>query len=155
MVEATLETRTETTEPLPLAEQIQDTRKTVLLVEDWEHYRGELVGILTGLGYRVLTADNFEDAYKILKKERIDYASLDLQIPWTGNTNIKPEKITWHYGRILAREIKKMYPDAKVIGLTMESLDNLNGDYDLRLSKEDGLDKYIEFFLNNSEKYKA
>ncbi|OYT41869.1 hypothetical protein B6U80_00440 [Candidatus Pacearchaeota archaeon ex4484_26] len=146
MVEATLETRTETTEPLPLAEQIQDTRKNVLLVEDNEDYRKDLASILESLNYKVIATGNYMDALRIIKTQRIDYASLDLYINGINNSKIPLDKNLQPYGNILAREIKRRYPKAKIVGLSQEPKD-LNGDFDLKLDKWDSpFEEYQRFF---------
>jgi DNA-binding NtrC family response regulator len=58
-----------------------DPLPTVLLVEDDGILRRSLESILSGMGYRVLTAAGGEVAYAILESHPVDAALLDVRLP--------------------------------------------------------------------------
>ena len=53
----------------------------VLVVDDEKDIREGVARILTRMGYAVLTAGQGDEALKILEKERVDLAILDLKMP--------------------------------------------------------------------------
>ncbi len=54
---------------------------TILVVEDSEVTRALVVGILRGLGYRVLEADDGRVALDVLERSRVDLIVTDIQMP--------------------------------------------------------------------------
>lgn len=62
---------------------LNDTKKTILVVEDEETVRQLLKSVLMGFNYEVLTASNGQEALDIykLEKSKISLIMLDLQMP--------------------------------------------------------------------------
>ncbi|MGF1489364.1 MAG: ATP-binding protein [Prochloraceae cyanobacterium] len=62
----------------------------ILVVDDKKANRWLLVNILEPLGFKVLTAENGEDMFDVLKQEKVDLICLDLFMPKkTGFTSVK------------------------------------------------------------------
>ena len=96
------------------AENSSATCRTVLLVEDDPLVRAFALRCLRASGYRVITAENGDEALDLLKAQvRIDLLFTDIMMP----------------GRLcgwgLAREARRMFPDLPVVfasGYTAEAL---------------------------------
>ena len=57
------------------------TLKTILVAEDSEITRALVTGILRGLGYRVLEADDGQMAWEMLQEHRVHLIMTDVQMP--------------------------------------------------------------------------
>lgn len=55
--------------------------KKILVVDDEAHIRKYLTSFLEDSGYETCTAENGEEALDVLKKEKPDLVTLDLQMP--------------------------------------------------------------------------
>ena len=98
--------------------------ETILLAEDDDIVRGATVAILEYRGYRVITAENGEEAVRLFKESRIDMLLLDVIMP--GMNGVEAYRI-----------IKEISPDIRVLftsGYTAEVLDReLIQEKDVRL----------------------
>lgn len=98
--------------------------ETILLAEDDDIVRGATVAILEYRGYRVITAENGEEAVRLFKENRIDMLLLDVIMP--GMNGVEAYRI-----------IKEIAPDIRVLftsGYTAEVLDReLIQEKDVRL----------------------
>lgn len=65
-------------------------QRQILVVDDLEEHRGLLVQLLLPLGFKVLTAENGEQMFEVLERQRPDLICLDLFMPkQTGLTSAK------------------------------------------------------------------
>ncbi len=98
--------------------------ETILLAEDDDIVRGATVAILEYRGYRVITAENGEEAVRLFKESHIDMLLLDVIMP--GMNGVEAYRI-----------IKEIAPDIRVLftsGYTAEVLDReLIQEKDVRL----------------------
>ncbi|MDO9308344.1 MAG: response regulator [Deltaproteobacteria bacterium] len=98
--------------------------ETILLAEDDDIVRGATVAILEYRGYRVITAENGEEAVRLFKESRIDMLLLDVIMP--GMNGVEAYRI-----------IKEIAPEIRVLftsGYTAEVLDReLIQEKDVRL----------------------
>ena len=76
--------------------------QTILLVEDDAMVRTPLKELLDSKGYKVLEAENGQEALEIMEKEKVDLVLSDLVMPKMD-------------GAELTKIIKKRYPDTKII----------------------------------------
>ena len=60
--------------------------KTILIVDDEEHYRNDLALFLSEAGYTAHKAATIEEAKNILLNEPIDYAIIDIKLNFTTST---------------------------------------------------------------------
>ncbi|WP_312474814.1 response regulator transcription factor [Neobacillus sp.] len=81
--------------------------KTILIVDDDQYIRNLVKGILTKEGFKIIVAENGATALKIVEKELIDLAIVDVMMPVMD-------------GYLLTYNIRKMY-DIPVILLTAKS----------------------------------
>ncbi|CAH2714265.1 Heme response regulator HssR [Neobacillus rhizosphaerae] len=81
--------------------------KTILIVDDDQYIRNLVKGILTKEGFKIIAAENGATALKIVEKELIDLAIVDVMMPVMD-------------GYLLTYNIRKMY-DIPVILLTAKS----------------------------------
>jgi DNA-binding NtrC family response regulator len=89
--------------------------RTILVADDEESYRTILGDELQRAGYKIVFAADGDEAIKILGREKIDLALLDIKMPKTDGLGV-------------LRFIKKNTPATKVIVLT--------GFADLRIAME-------------------
>jgi signal transduction histidine kinase len=82
-----------------------DPQKTILLVDDETDIREVLEIALSDIGYRVLTAENGEDALSLFVRERPEIVLTDIKMPSMD-------------GIELLQRIKRENPDAEVIMIT-------------------------------------
>jgi signal transduction histidine kinase len=82
-----------------------DSAKTILVVDDEEDIRAVLQMALSDLGYRVLTAENGEDALSLFISKRPELVLTDIKMPSMD-------------GIELLQRIKRENPDAEVIMIT-------------------------------------
>lgn len=86
--------------------------ETILVVDDEPSLRRSLEKMLLRAGYVVHTASNPQEARCILQANEIDLAILDIVMPnWTG-------ELSQTAGIDLLEEVKKQYPETKMIMLT-------------------------------------
>ena len=79
-------------QPLPREKQLRykGRQRQILVVDDREENRWLLVKLLSPLGFKVLTAENGEQMFDVLARERPDLICLDLFMPnKTGFTSAK------------------------------------------------------------------
>lgn len=97
-------------------EEMPKGKETILIAEDERSVRDLAVGILMHLGYKVWEAANGEEALSLLEKngeKKPDLVLTDVIMPRMG-------------GRQLAAELKKKFPDVKIIfmsGYTGQEID--------------------------------
>jgi len=59
---------------------MEETRKTILVVDDDEHFVQSVYDLLTNEGYEVIKAYNGKDGYDLAKKEHPDLMILDVMM---------------------------------------------------------------------------
>ncbi|MBI4665100.1 MAG: response regulator [Nitrospinae bacterium] len=64
-----------------IAKDIEVEKSTILLVDDEEKILAALRRLLSHAGYEVFTATGAEEAYKILRKEKVELVISDLRMP--------------------------------------------------------------------------
>jgi signal transduction histidine kinase len=99
----------QTSEPLNRSaepESIHGGSETILVVEDHDELRAFSVGVLSDLGYRVLSASSGSEAINLVKDERIDLLFTDVVLPDGMN------------GRRVADAVAAIQPRAKVLFTT-------------------------------------
>ena len=64
-----------------MTESTATSTRTILLVDDEEHFRDRLSRALTKRDYEVLQAGNYDEALKVIKKHRPNMAVFDLRMP--------------------------------------------------------------------------
>ena len=79
--------------------------KTILLVDDEEHFRDRLARALTRREYKVLQAANYEEGIKIIKNQKPEMAVVDLRMPGPS-------------GLELVKSAMEIDPDLKIVVLT-------------------------------------
>jgi two-component system response regulator RegA len=79
--------------------------KTILLVDDEEHFRDRLARALTRREYEVLQAVNYEEGIKIIKERKPEMAVVDLRMPGPS-------------GLELVKSAMEIDPDLKIVVLT-------------------------------------
>lgn len=91
-------------ESAPMIDKADGGYETILVVEDDLAVQATVVDTLMGLGYKVLKADNAEDALRLIKKnKKIDLLFTDVVMPGALRS---PE---------LARQAKKLIPNLQVL----------------------------------------
>jgi two-component system, OmpR family, response regulator len=83
--------------------------KTILVIEDDKQYRKLLQEALQESGFTVLLAENGEEGYAVLEKQKIDLILLDLLMPKVDGT-------TFYYQ--LKNKLKKKTPIIVLTNLT-------------------------------------
>lgn len=109
-------------------------QKTVLIVDDEKGFTESLQDALDYEGLRVLTATSAEEALRVLKKERVDLATVDIMMRPGPSLELKVNhSISHRTGVILCRTIKKLFPHTDVICIsvvtdrdTIKEIENLN-----------------------------
>lgn len=79
--------------------------KSIILVDDEDHFRGRLVRAFTNRGYTVHQAENVDEALIKIKENRPEWALVDLKMPGKS-------------GLDLIREAKEFMPTLKIVVLT-------------------------------------
>ena len=87
--------------PIP-AIQAQEGTETVLIVEDQAEVRKFAAAVLKKYGYRVIPAENADDALLSCERERVDLVLTDVVMPHVS-------------GRELADRLEKLQPGIKVL----------------------------------------
>jgi PAS domain S-box-containing protein len=90
---------------LPTGELPTGRGETILLVEDQQKLREAGHGMLSSLGYRVVTAANGQEAMEILGGMHVDLVVTDVVMPEMG-------------GKALARALAETYPHLPAIAVT-------------------------------------
>jgi CheY-like chemotaxis protein len=88
--------------PVPTAIQAQEGTETVLIVEDQAEVRKFAAAVLKKYGYRVIPAENADDALLSCERERVDLVLTDVVMPHVS-------------GRELADRLEKLQPGIKVL----------------------------------------
>jgi len=109
-------------------------QKTVLIIDDEKGFTEGLQDALDYEGIRVLTATSAEEALRVLKKELVDLATVDIMMPPGRSLELKVKhSISHRTGVILCRTIKKRFPRTYVICIsvvtdrdTVKEIENLN-----------------------------
>ena len=114
-------------------------RKTVLIVDDERGFIEALHDALDYEGFRVLTATTAEEALRILKKERVDLATVDIMMP--PGRSLESQARSQRTGIVLCRTIRKLYPHIHVFCISVVS--------DTNTIKE--IEKYGIRFLRKGE----
>lgn len=66
------------------AEQIMTEQKTILVIEDDRDISATIQSVLSGAGYRVLTANNGQDGRRIIQQQKPDLVLTDMMMPRMG-----------------------------------------------------------------------
>jgi signal transduction histidine kinase len=90
----------------PEPERVHGGSETILVVEDHDDLRGFSTGVLSDLGYRVLSAASGSEAINLAEGERIDLLFTDVILPEGMN------------GRRVADAVAAIQPGAKVLFTT-------------------------------------
>ncbi len=112
-------------EAAPTSELAVGQSEQVILVEDAIELRAAIQDFLETLGYRVQTADNGEQALRLLEKDRPALLITDIVMPRMG-------------GKELLRRTRARYPDLPVIAMTGYILET-----DLQTLLDDGFDAVL------------
>jgi two-component system, response regulator RegA len=91
--------------PAPVAEEIESTTKSILLVDDSFVLRDRLAMAFEERGFRVSVAGSYDEALIVFRQSPTDLAVLDLRMPG------KP-------GMALIPELKKINPETKILILS-------------------------------------
>lgn len=92
-------------------------QKTILIIDDERAYIEALQDALEFEGYRVLTATTAEEALRIIKKERVSLATVDIMMP--PGHSLESQAKSEMTGVVLCRTIKKLYPHIKMICISV------------------------------------
>lgn len=93
-------------------------QKTVLIIDDEKGFIEALEDALIFEGYNILKAMTAEEALRILKKERIDLATVDIMMP-PGSSHLESQVASRRTGIILCRTIRKLYPNIDVFCISV------------------------------------
>ena len=128
--------------------------QNILLVDNDLMYLDPYVAYLEGEGYRVFVADTFTAARNALTNNEIDLVFTDIMMPLTSEAEekelMKESKAGYETGLVLAKWIKKNYPQVPVIGFTVR-LDEELAERFLQY----GLDLKTKFELRRGEDFVA
>ena len=124
--------------------------KRILLVEDEQSLRELMQEAFEREGYEVHSAENADEAQKILKKHRINVMFLDLKLPGTNGVE-------------LGREIRKNNPIASLFAVTgyvslfelAECREAGFDDYFIKPAKLEDLMSAAEMAFKKLERWKA
>ncbi len=94
-------------------------QKTVLIIDDEKGYIEALEDALVFEGYNILKATTAEEALRILKKERVDLATVDIMMP--PGHSLESNVDSHRTGVILCRTIKKYYPKIDIFCISVVS----------------------------------
>ena len=97
-------------------------QKTVLIIDDEKGFLEALEDALVYEGHNVLKATTAEEALKILKKEHIDLATVDIMMP--PGPSLESQAASHRTGIVLCRTIRKMYPQVDVFCISVVSDNN-------------------------------
>ena len=114
--------------------------KVVLVVEDDEASQAYMLGLLAKKDIHVMTAENGEEALKILEKEKFDMIFMDVQMPILDGLSAT---------RIIRENEKKTGRYVTIVGVTAYAFE---GDKEKCLDA--GMDDYISKPVNIDEFYK-
>lgn len=102
----------------------------ILVVDDEENFRYLFLKTLTKAGYQVSTAENGEEAFRLLQKDSCDLALIDIKMsPMDGFSILK--------------KVKKEYPRMKTIMITAYSIPDTHT-RSLELGADHCLNKPVE-----------
>jgi len=94
-------------------------KKTVLIIDDEKGFIEALEDALVFEGYNVLKATTAEEALRILKKEHVDLATVDIMMP--PGPSLESQVASHRTGIVLCRTIKKLYPQIDVFCISVVS----------------------------------
>ena len=63
---------------------MNSTSKTILVIEDDRDISATIQGVLSGVGYRVLTANNGQDGRRLIQQQKPDLVLTDMMMPRMG-----------------------------------------------------------------------
>jgi CheY-like chemotaxis protein len=82
----------------------------ILVVDDLADWRNTLNGLLADEGYAVRVAGSSDEALQLFGRDQFDLALIDVRLDETDDNNTE--------GLSLAREIRKRWPNTKVVIIT-------------------------------------
>jgi CheY-like chemotaxis protein len=91
--------------------------KTVLLIDDEPGYLEALEDALASEGYRVLKASSGEEALRILARETVDLATVDVMLP--PGASLETKTTSHETGLYIARTIVQRYPKLDLFCLSV------------------------------------
>jgi CheY-like chemotaxis protein len=94
-------------------------QKTVLLIDDEQGFLEALGDALEYEGHRVLKASTAEDALRILAKERVHVATVDIMMP--PGAGLEDRVSSHETGVLLCEMISKTYPKIDLFCLSVVS----------------------------------
>ena len=97
-------------------------QKTVLIVDDEQGLVEALEDALLSEGHKVLKATTADEALRILIKERVDVATIDIMLPQGPSLESKVDSHST--GIYLCETIKQQYPQIDIFCLTVVSDDD-------------------------------
>ena len=97
-------------------------QKTVLIIDDEKGFIEALEDALVFEGYNILKATTAEEALRILKKERVDLATVDIMMP--PGSSLESQAASRRTGIILCRTIRQLYPKVDVFCISVVTDNN-------------------------------
>lgn len=94
-------------------------QNTILLVDDEQGYLEPLADALTHEGHRVLTATTAQEALKILEREKVDLATIDIMMP--PGESLQDLTSSHQTGIMLCQKIRNDFPDIHLFCLSVVS----------------------------------
>lgn len=95
------------------------SQKTVLLIDDEQGFLEALADALEYEGHRVLKASTAEEALRILAKERVDLATIDIMMP--PGSSLEGKTSSHAAGIYLCEIITRQYPNLDLFCLSVIS----------------------------------
>ena len=92
-------------------------QKTILIIDDEQGFIEALEDALVFEGHNVLKATTAEEALRILKKEHVDLATVDIMMP--PGPSLESQAASHRTGVILCRTIRKLYPNIFVFCISV------------------------------------
>jgi len=97
-------------------------QKVVLIIDDEKGFIEALGDALVFEGYNVLKAETAEEALRILKKEHVDVATVDIMMP--PGSSLESQAASHRTGVILCRTIRGLYPKIDVFCISVVTDNN-------------------------------